>query len=133
MRVACLCASGVALGPLNGWTLIQADWPATLARQVLLPGWFARTNRHGTPANALILSSAIATACVILNDNKSTAEMFNFMAVLSTSVTLWLYLACAGAALRLGVAMPVAAPRSEERRVGKECVSACRYRWWPVL
>src|SRR3546814_8831984 len=64
---------------------------------------------RSTPANALILSSAIATACVILNDNKSTAEMFNFMAVLSTSVTLWLYLACAGAALRLGVAMPVAA------------------------
>src|SRR3546814_19707144 len=22
-------------------------------------------------------------------------------------------------------------PRSEERRVGKECVSTCRYRWWP--
>src|SRR3546814_15275467 len=21
--------------------------------------------------------------------------------------------------------------RSEESRVGKECVSACRYRWWP--
>src|SRR3546814_15075303 len=21
--------------------------------------------------------------------------------------------------------------RSEERRVGKECVSTCRYRWWP--
>src|SRR3546814_16650225 len=23
------------------------------------------------------------------------------------------------------------AERSEERRVGKECVSTCRYRWWP--
>src|SRR3546814_13464539 len=23
------------------------------------------------------------------------------------------------------------AQRSEERRVGKECVSTCRYRWWP--
>src|SRR3546814_16942136 len=23
------------------------------------------------------------------------------------------------------------APRSEERRVGKECVSKLRYRWWP--
>src|SRR3546814_17702103 len=23
--------------------------------------------------------------------------------------------------------------RSEERRVGKECVSTCRYRWWPFL
>src|SRR3546814_14776859 len=22
-------------------------------------------------------------------------------------------------------------PRSEERRVGKECVSKCRSRWWP--
>src|SRR3546814_16865179 len=22
--------------------------------------------------------------------------------------------------------------RSEERRVGKECVGTCRYRWWPV-
>src|SRR3546814_13440009 len=27
---------------------------------------------------------------------------------------------------------PVASlPRSEERRVGKECVSTCRSRWWP--
>src|SRR3546814_16599697 len=22
--------------------------------------------------------------------------------------------------------------RSDERRVGKECVSTCRYRWWPA-
>jgi len=97
-----------ALGTLNGWTLIQAELPATLARQGLLPAWFARTNRHGTPATALLLSSMIATACVILNANKSTSEMFTFMAILSTSVTLWLYLACAGAALRLRVAIPVA-------------------------
>src|SRR3546814_12215070 len=25
----------------------------------------------------------------------------------------------------------VMVPRSDERRVGKECVSPCRYRWWP--
>src|SRR3546814_5925179 len=43
-----------------------------------------------------------------LNNSKSTAEMFTFMAVLSTSVTLWLYLACAASALRLRVAIPVA-------------------------
>src|SRR3546814_11387667 len=31
-----------------------------------------------------------------------------------------------------GVAVvPVALARSEERRVGKECVSTCRYRWSP--
>lgn len=97
-----------ALGALNGWTLIQAEQPARLAQQGLLPAWLARANRHGTPSAALLLSSAIATACVILNNNKSTAEMFTFMAVLSTSVTLWLYLACAAAALRLRVAIPIA-------------------------
>src|SRR3546814_15310426 len=26
-----------------------------------------------------------------------------------------------------------AADRSEGRRVGKECVRTCRYRWWPLL
>src|SRR3546814_13142447 len=30
----------------------------------------------------------------------------------------------------LGLARMVG-PRSEERRVGKECVSTCRSRWWP--
>src|SRR3546814_18565663 len=77
-----------ALGTLNGWTLIPAELPATLARQGLLPGWFARTNRHGPPANPLILSSAIETASIILNHNKSAAHMFHFMAVLSTTVPL---------------------------------------------
>src|SRR3546814_18045332 len=27
--------------------------------------------------------------------------------------------------------VPVARVRSEERRVGQECVSTCRSRWWP--
>src|SRR3546814_16901460 len=26
---------------------------------------------------------------------------------------------------------PLALARSEERRGGKECVSTCRFRWWP--
>lgn len=98
-----------AIGALNGFTLIQAELPATLARQGLFPAMFARTNRHGTPVAALLIASTLATACVILNSNKSTSEMFTFMAILSTSVTLWLYLACAAAALRLRVAIPVAA------------------------
>lgn len=97
-----------AIGALNGFTLIQAELPATLARQGLFPAWFARTNRHGTPVAALLIASTLATACVVLNSNKSTAEMFTFMAILSTSVTLWLYLSCAAAALRLRVGIPVA-------------------------
>src|SRR3546814_17971125 len=30
-----------------------------------------------------------------------------------------------------GAAQPLMRPRSEERRVGKECVSTCRSRWSP--
>src|SRR3546814_13611731 len=31
----------------------------------------------------------------------------------------------------LGGAVGMSADRSDERRVGKECVSTCRSRWWP--
>src|SRR3546814_1886456 len=33
---------------------------------------------------------------------------------------------------RYGVTTPIDGARSEERRVGKECVSTCRSRWSPV-
>src|SRR3546814_10984444 len=36
-----------------------------------------------------------------------------------------------GAELEVGGAMGLQRPRSEERRVGKECVSTCRSRWSP--
>src|SRR3546814_19022338 len=35
------------------------------------------------------------------------------------------------AGIRLGRCDPLVPNRSEERRVGKECVSTWRYRWWP--
>src|SRR3546814_19661780 len=35
------------------------------------------------------------------------------------------------AATDAGFVKAVDAARSEERRVGKECVSTCRSRWWP--
>src|SRR3546814_20225843 len=39
-----------------------------------------------------------------------------------------------GPALTIALLLPVTVsvgPRSEERRVGEECVSTCRSRWWP--
>src|SRR3546814_13484519 len=41
---------------------------------------------------------------------------------------------CEGEIDARGVAVgPARRPRSEERRVGKECVSTCRSRWSPAL
>src|SRR3546814_11533139 len=41
--------------------------------------------------------------------------------------------ACLAAALRAWLSCSCRACRSEERRVGKECVSTCRSRWSPYL
>lgn len=97
------------LGALNGWVLLQGEHPLAMARHGLLPEWFGRTTARDVPANGLILSSVLATLLVIANSARGMAELFAFMALLSTSATLWLYLACAGAALRLKLAIPVAA------------------------
>ncbi len=98
-----------AVGALNGWCLMQGEVPAAMARRGMLPPLMLRENRHGTPAIALVTSSVIASVFVLLNSSKSTSDLFTYMATLSTSATLWLYLACAVAALRLQVAVPVAA------------------------
>jgi basic amino acid/polyamine antiporter, APA family len=98
-----------AVGAMNGNILLQGELPLALARQMTLPRWFAVTTANGTPLRALLLASVIASLLVLFNANKSTGALFAFLATLATSATLWLYLGCALAALRLGVARPVAA------------------------
>jgi APA family basic amino acid/polyamine antiporter len=103
-----LFAAVSAIGALNGWCLMQGELPAAMARRGLLPPWLAGETANGTPARALILSSLLASSFVIINSSKSMGDMFTFMATISTSATLWLYLACSAAAVRLKVAIPVA-------------------------
>lgn len=103
-----LFAAISAFGATNGWILVQGEVPLDMARRKLLPRWFASTDAKGTPIRALIVSSIFASLLVIANSNKSTAGLFSFMALLSTSATLWLYLACTIAAFIHKVALPTA-------------------------
>jgi len=103
-----LFAAISAIGALNGWILIQGEVPLAMARTGQLPGWFAKTDARGTPARALILSSALASILLLANSLRAMADIFTFMALLATAASLWLYLACAAAALRLKIAMPAA-------------------------
>ena len=96
------------IGALNGWVLMQGELPRSMAQQGILPGWLAKTDPAGTPHRALLLSSAIATVFVLMNSNKGLKHLFEYMLLLSTSATLWLYLACALAAVRLNVVRPFA-------------------------
>jgi len=92
------------VGAINGWVLLQGELPRAMAERGMLPRWFAATDRHGTPRRALLVSSVIATLCLLFNASKSMQGIYEFVLLLSTSAALWLYLACALAAWQMKVA-----------------------------
>ena len=61
----------------------------------------AKTSRRGAPVRAHLLSSVFLTVLVAMNYSKSMVELFTFMALLATAISLFAYLFCAMAALRL--------------------------------
>ncbi len=91
-----------ALGALNGWVLLQGELPAAMARDGVFPAWMAKTSANGTPVRAHLLSSALVTILVLTNYAKSLADAFTFMALLATTSSLFAYLFCSLAVLKLG-------------------------------
>jgi APA family basic amino acid/polyamine antiporter len=90
-----------ALGALNGIILVQAEMPLALAREGLLPAWLARFNRWEIPWRVHIVSSGLATLLLIANYTQSLANLFTFMVLVTTSVSLIFYLSGTLAALWL--------------------------------
>lgn len=92
------------IGALNGWTLLQAEMMRDMAARRLLPQWFAEIDAQGTARRALLTSAVVASFFAAMNASRTMQALFEYLLLLSTSATLWLYLACALAALKLGVA-----------------------------
>ena len=90
-----------AIGALNGWVLVQGELPLAMARAGALPRWFGKTDANDTPVRSLLLSSVLISVLILINYTRTMADLFTFMALLSTAATLVLYLACAAASLRL--------------------------------
>jgi len=90
-----------ALGALNGFVLLQGELPLALARHNLFPRWFAVQNRFETPWRIHLLSSALATLLVLTNYSRGLAGLFQFMLLVTTSVTIIFYIAGALAGLKL--------------------------------
>jgi len=90
-----------ALGALNGIILVQAEMPLAVAREGMLPAWFARFNRREIPYRIHIISSGLATLLVLANYTESLSELYRFMILVTTSVTLIFYLVGTLAALWL--------------------------------
>ena len=99
-----------ALGALNGFVLLQAEMPLALARHRLLPAWVAKFNRNEIPWRIHLISTGLATLVVLSNYARGLADLFQFMLLVTTSVSIILYLACAAAALKLAWEKRIAAP-----------------------
>jgi APA family basic amino acid/polyamine antiporter len=96
-----LFAAIAALGAINGFVLLQGELPLALARDGLFPRWFAKANRYEAPQRIHILSSALATALVLVNFSRGLAGLFQFMVLVTTSVTIIFYIAGALASVKL--------------------------------
>lgn len=102
-------ASIAALGCLNGWVLIQGEIPLSMARSGHLPAIFGRTNRRDVPSAAILASSGLASALVLVGAVPGMPDILTFMLQLTTAATVWFYVGACAAAIALGVARPLAA------------------------
>lgn len=100
-RGVILLATIATMGALNGWILLQGEMPWAMARGGVFPAWLGRLSRRGTPVNAHLASSGLLTLVLMLNTSRSLAQLFTFVVLLATTASLFAYLACALAALKL--------------------------------
>lgn len=98
-----LAALGIAIsaaGYVNANVLVTGELGYSMALRRELPSLFARTIGGNTPLNAQLLGTGLASALILANMSKGTADLFTFVALLTASATLWLYLTAALAALK---------------------------------
>ncbi|WP_240699947.1 amino acid permease [Sphingomonas gei] len=99
--IVALFAAISALGTLNGFILLQGEMPWAMARGGVFPAWFAKENRHGTPARAHLVSGVLVTLVMALNYTGSTATLFAEIATISLAAGMLAYFVSALAALKL--------------------------------
>ncbi|NNM04328.1 MAG: amino acid permease, partial [Gemmatimonadetes bacterium] len=101
-RAGSLIAAGAAIsafGALNGWVLLQGQWPMAAARDGLFPPVFGKISRRGVPVAGMVLSSLLVTGLMALNFTSSLVDQFTFIILLATLSTLIPYVFSAVAEL----------------------------------
>jgi len=79
-------------GALNGWLLIQGQWPYAMAKDILLPPVFLKMSKRNFPLTGMVISSLIVTFIVFSNFTKGLVGMFTFLILLSTFTALIAYI-----------------------------------------
>lgn len=97
IAIGALVATG---GALNGNVLLSGQMPMAAALDGLAPKFFLRRNKGNAPVFALVLSSTISTALLVLNYADGLVAAFTFLISMSTLAILTPYVVSAAADLR---------------------------------
>ncbi|WP_051504403.1 APC family permease [Sphingomonas jaspsi] len=90
-----------AFGTCNALLLLSGEVARSIATAGDMPPMFAKVNRNGVPVGSLCTGAAIASLLVLASASESFVPIYVFISLLSAVSSLILYLACAGAALKL--------------------------------
>ena len=89
-----------AFGSLNCGVLVSGELAFAMAQRRQLPALMARTANGNVPIVAQVVSAALSILLVLANSSRSTADLFAFTILLTTSAILFVYLAGTVAAWR---------------------------------
>lgn len=87
-------------GSLNGLIFTTGQIPKAISEDAVAPGWMGRLNKGGSPYLSLILGSSLGSIQLLLNYSRGLVAAFTFLLMMTTSITLIYYLACALAELK---------------------------------
>lgn len=96
-----------AFGGANNNLLAAGELGYSMALRGDLPRPLTRTDAGNAPIVSQLLGTALAIALILLNSGKTTAGLFSFVILLSTTSSLVLYLIGTLAALRRDSSVPV--------------------------
>jgi APA family basic amino acid/polyamine antiporter len=89
-----------AFGSLNCGILVSGELALAMAQRRQLPAVMSRTVRGNVPVAAQLASSVLSILLVLANSSRSTADLFAFTILLTTSAILFVYLVGTVAAWR---------------------------------
>jgi amino acid transporter len=86
-----------SLGALNGWTLLMGQVPMAAADDRLFPAFLGRRSSRGVPARAIVLSSVLATALLLVQGSTASglASFYRIVVGLATMTAVVPYAFCA--------------------------------------
>ena len=96
--IAAFAIAVSAFGANNCGILVNGELGYAMAKRGQLPAAMARTRGANTPVVAQVVAAGLSILLVLANSSKSTADLFTFTILLTTSATLFVYLAGTAAA-----------------------------------